>query len=661
VTNPDAKGIDPDNKSLTCGDIQEKAEDAKFTVDECSDLMNDVDIFKACGCKPDPYMTASDADSDDDKETTKKVIDVPDMSSKIVCSICGDGYVVTMPDATGIDPEDEAITCGEVQELAEDGKFTAEECAALLNDVDIFKTCGCSPDPINIVHNTEFIGKKNEKTDDDLEDEGIPLEDMSSNVACSICGDGYMVTIPDAKGIDPDNKFITCGDVQEKAEDGKFTAEECADLRSDVDIFKTCGCEPDPSFTAMDEDDDKDNKKLDGKSEKGITLPDMSSKVPCSICGDGYMVTNPDAGGIDPNDESITCGELQEAAENGDFSAEECAELLNDVEAFKLCGCARDPYLKTTDNKGVAPANNTAASDKAPDSTGDSPSHDSHGKSVSGSQGCELSVIVKCIPPKDTKASTCDELLVPEFTDCESTPKQLTFKFQGGICNKYHFPQNASEYLCQDFGEGAAISVDETNYIEALPPRKVGDVYFEGTVKIGDTFVIEDKPGKGGPLDEEILVLIYENESKTNLLQMVLLHTKCNDDLTLGDKYGALQLMSFGNMDMSKSFYRNVTLQVIIGNPTDGELHIQHVLSIGDQKVVDLLEGEKELALASSGELSIIEELAIDIMQPRVISVSATVVGRDDKLNTCVAMGELAIEVPDHMTTPAKATARFIG
>jgi hypothetical protein len=34
---------------------------------------------------------------------------------------------------------------------------------------------------------------------------------------------------------------------------------------------------------------------------------------------------------------------------------------------------------------------------------------------------------------------------------------------------------------------------------------------------------------------------------------MVLFHTKCNDDLTVGDKYGALQLMSFGDMDMSVS------------------------------------------------------------------------------------------------------------
>jgi hypothetical protein len=66
-------------------------------------------------------------------------------------------------------------------------------------------------------------------------------------------------------------------------------------------------------------------------------------------------------------------------------------------------------------------------------------------------------------------------------------------------------------------------------------------------------------------------------------------------------------------------------------------------VSIGDKKVVDLLQGEKDLALAGSGELSIVEELAIDIMQPRVISVSATVVGRDDKNNTCVALGELAI------------------
>jgi hypothetical protein len=148
VTNPDAKGIDPEDISITCGDVQEKAEDAKFNVDECADLMNNVDIFKACGCVQDPYWTPSDADDKTDEADEKNdknakngdneskeedILQLPDMSSNIVCSICGAGYVVTMPDATGIDPDDEAITCGEVQELAEAAKFTAEECASLLN------------------------------------------------------------------------------------------------------------------------------------------------------------------------------------------------------------------------------------------------------------------------------------------------------------------------------------------------------------------------------------------------------------------------------------------------------------------------------------------------------------------------------------------------
>jgi hypothetical protein len=76
-----------------------------------------------------------------------------------------------------------------------------------------------------------------------------------------------MVTIPDATGIDPDDDSITCGDVQEKAEDGKFTAQERADLMSDVDILKACGCEPDPSFTGMDDDAAKEGKKGDSESE----------------------------------------------------------------------------------------------------------------------------------------------------------------------------------------------------------------------------------------------------------------------------------------------------------------------------------------------------------------------------------------------------------
>jgi predicted nucleic acid-binding Zn ribbon protein len=254
--------------------------------------------------------------------------------------------------------------------LAEDAKFTAEECANILNDVDIFKTCGCSPDPVNVARTKESSDKKNEKTDDDLEEEGIPLEDMSSKVACSICGEGYMVTNPDAKGIVPDDKSMTCGDVQEKAEDAKFNVDECADLMNKCGHLQSLwmrsriptGLLPTQTIKRMTRVPRIPKKGDDEPHDKGARFPDMSSKVPCSICGDGYAVTMPDATGIDPDDEKVTCGLVQELAEDAKFTAEECANILNDVDIFKTCGCVPDP---------VNVARNKESSDKKNEKTDD--------------------------------------------------------------------------------------------------------------------------------------------------------------------------------------------------------------------------------------------------------------------------------------------------
>jgi hypothetical protein len=81
--------------------------------------------------------------------------------------------------------------------------------------------------------------------------------------------------------------------------------------------------------------------------------------------------------------------------------------LLNDADIYKLCGCKRDPYLKKANNEGVDRVKHDDDGGKAADRTS---SHDSPGKSVSGFQGCEINVNIKCIPPKDSGSSSCDEL-----------------------------------------------------------------------------------------------------------------------------------------------------------------------------------------------------------------------------------------------------------
>lgn len=272
--------------------------------------------------------------------------------------------------------------------------------------------------------------------------------------------------------------------------------------------------------------------------------------------------------------------------------------------------------------------------------------------SAISSTGCRLHAEVTCHPPLESTSTSCTEHLIPEYSPCESSPTELLFRFNGGICNAYSQPQDASLYFCQDFGEGPDIVLNETNYIEALPPRKTGDLYFEGEVSVGDTFLAHDTDGVGGILDEEILLLVYADSSKAELLQMMVFHTKCQADLTLGDKFGSLQLMSFTNdYAGTTSMYRSVTYAVTITNKGPETVRVGHIISIEDQVAKDLLGGSEGPTLESGASESLTQELTVEMGHGRTISTSATISGRDDLLNTCVGFGVMQVMVPDEATS----------
>ena len=613
MSNLDANGIDPDDLSITCGELQEAAEAGNFSAEECAELMDDIDIFVACGCVADPVYE----DSKKERPGNGPARAHSPSSGTVACSICGEGYAVSNPDTNGIDPDDLSITCGEVQDAAEAGDFTAEECTELMGNTDIFDACGCVADPV-------YEDSKKERPGNGPARAHSPT---SGTVVCSICGDGYVVSNTDSAGIDPTDASITCGEMQKAAKEGTYSAEECAELVNDDAIFFICGCARDP----LDED---------GEIELGDSpLPDgtPSSEVSsCSICGEGYVVTKPNANGIYPEDSSKTCGHVQKEAEGGMLTSVECAKLMKDVDVFKRCGCVPDP------DSGHIPS--------PPTKKGDSPSSDdvSHEKENLG--GCEFSVSVQCVPPRDSGHKTCADYVVPELSDCVSTPRELHFKFGGGRCDAYQAPQGANQYLCQDFDGGAAVANDESNFIEVLRPRRMGAPYYEGSVKIGDTLIIAGIEGERDPLDEEVLILIYKDATKTTLLQMMVFHTQCKEDLTLGDPYGSLELMTFSNEDSSLSMYKNVTYEVTITNIGAADLHIQHAVTILDQVSSDVLGDGEELVLRASGQeaLTLVQEFTIDITQPRVISGSATVMGYDHQMNTCVAFGETETVIPEY-------------
>ncbi len=617
VSEPDANGIDPDEPSLTCGQLQEAAEDGNFSEDECDELTSDFRLFTTCGCVVDPLNEMiADTDPPPDEH-------VPLSKPVAACSICGNGYVVSKPDADGIDPDDPSLTCGQVQEAAEDGKFSESECDELTNDFRIFATCGCLMDPL-----------------DDVRDNDVPTDKdvpFSKTVSCSICGQGYVVSEPDADGFDPDDPSLTCGDLQDAAEDGKFSEDECIELRNDVRLFNVCGCERD----ILDE------------TLEDASLEDLD-RSPCSVCGTGFVVTNPNVDGIYFGGQSRTCGQVQEAAEDGQFSLEECFDMMNDRDVSAMCGCAPDPAQSRTDHGVDIPLQNSSEETSSLGEEGDAVVNVGGG----GGGDCQLSVMVRCVPPKDSAYETCDEYVTPEMSECQSTPRKLKFKFRGGQCdNVEDAPQGANQYLCQDFSGGATVTMEEGNYIEALPTRRMGALYYEGSVHVGDTVILANVQDESGPLDEEILILVYKDGTKKELRQMIIFHTKCNTDLSLGDSYGSLELISFSNdnLKLNSSMKKNVTVQVTITNMGTEDVHMDHAITFLEQTSRDVLGDAEEVVLSASGQeaLTLVQEFTFDSLPPRVISLSATISGHDPQMTTCVAFGETSIVIPDNQPQDA--------
>ena len=299
--------------------------------------------------------------------------------------------------------------------------------------------------------------------------------------------------------------------------------------------------------------------------------------------------------------------------------------------------------------------------------------------------GCEIEVEVKCfiVPPpaaerrlimqngvRPVKPVSCDEALSKhEPIACEKEPTALEFKFAGGRCESSKHSQE--DFFCKDFGDEGDVTDSETvNYIEVMSPRKVGALYFEGSLSVGETFVVKkggvDEEGgdrkdrrhlimqngvRGGepldeePLDGELMVLTYADDSKEELLQILLFHTECNGDLSLGDKYGSLHLMAFTNGDTSADMYMDLQFEVSIANVGKGQIHIEHVQTILDQDSKDLLDDGQILKLAAGDEESIVEGVTIDVMHPRIIESSATISRRDKGGNDCASFAVMTLKV----------------
>lgn len=192
-----------------------------------------------------------------------------------------------------------------------------------------------------------------------------------------------------------------------------------------------------------------------------------------------------------------------------------------------------------------------------------------------------------------------------EWDVCQETPSRLQFAYNGGDCLETEFLRCAGDtpdyctcekqpldevdwpigYTCQDFNGGppSTTQIGTRSWIRASPAGSTV-VYFEGVVRVGDSF---DATSTSGQVTTNMDIFIYQYDAANNgpglLLQQVLFDSSCSQQLFLTDTFGANQLVEFESPNALVSLFQqqafafNLELEMNLGN-TELELNQANVV-----------------------------------------------------------------------------------
>lgn len=296
--------IAPDSikgKEVTCAEIEEICLAGECNQQVCSGL---AEVRQACGC--------------------------PGAGGPTLCSICPAQTAITKPDedirpllTPYVDPGmleaagELEVTCANFDELCREGQCGADVCISIPEIVR--EPCGCEP--------TGDSSPTTSANNAPTQAPSISVSPTSSAQPtykaefdyCGICGVGptpnplkedVPISIPD--NLAPPqvkNGTATCAELESYCQDGYCRPLTCRVLEP---IRGLCGC--------------------------------PNADPPCSICGPGKVISNPDAAlslnstvAVAGFDQSTTCGQLNDLCAGGYCNADRCEQFPAIV--AESCGC----------------------------------------------------------------------------------------------------------------------------------------------------------------------------------------------------------------------------------------------------------------------------------------------------------------------------------
>lgn len=127
--------------------------------------------------------------------------------------------------------------------------------------------------------------------------------------------------------------------------------------------------------------------------------------------------------------------------------------------------------------------------------------------------------------------------------DRKKKPRVLTMRYTGEDCTASNHAQAPGKVTCTgNPGFASPVRIRATD--KSNPNDSHAKVWFDGTVNLNDTFVID--AGREKHLKADTFVFIYSTVGNGPLLQSIKFHTSCSQPLRTGDQFGSLVLEACG-------------------------------------------------------------------------------------------------------------------
>jgi len=127
----------------------------------------------------------------------------------------------------------------------------------------------------------------------------------------------------------------------------------------------------------------------------------------------------------------------------------------------------------------------------------------------------------------------------PDFCDIYGKPQALTMRYTGESCDATDHSQDPSKVTCSGDPQFAS----PVHIVAGNRADLTDKIWFDGTVDLDETFVIDATNAGANSLSADTCVSIFD--ASDELLQQIRFHTSCSQPLLEGDQFGSLVLVGF--------------------------------------------------------------------------------------------------------------------